>query len=142
MWDVIVGGRRGTGATSSDRLPADHPNGDRVSAALPAVCRVWGEDASVLASDDAGGGRFGPRVQATVGYLTGRIGASQREVQEILATLCQIEMSVGSITALEQAGSAALAAPVAEARKYAQRRTGRNAEATRWRGTTEPLWLR
>jgi transposase len=32
-------------------------------------------------------GSFGPRVQATVGYLTGRIGASQREVQDILATL-------------------------------------------------------
>jgi len=31
-------------------------------------------------------GSFGPRVQATVGYLTGRIGASQREVQDILAT--------------------------------------------------------
>src|SRR6266481_5048944 len=33
-------------------------------------------------------GSFGPRVQATVGYLTGRVGASQREVQEILATVC------------------------------------------------------
>ena len=58
---------------------------------------------------------FGPRVQATVGYLTGRIGASQREVQEILATVCQTEVSVGSVGALEQAVSAALAAPVAEA---------------------------
>lgn len=28
-------------------------------------------------------GSFEPRVQATVGYVTGRIGASQREVQEI-----------------------------------------------------------
>ena len=31
-------------------------------------------------------GSFGPRVQATVGYLTGRSGASQREVPDILAT--------------------------------------------------------
>ncbi len=66
-------------------------------------------------------GRFGPRVQATVGYLTGRIGASQREVQEILATLCQTEVSVGSSTALEQAVSTALAEPVAEAVQYVQR---------------------
>jgi len=29
------------------------------------------------------GGSFGPRVQATVGYLTGRIGTSQREGQDI-----------------------------------------------------------
>ena len=61
-------------------------------------------------------GSFGPRLQATVGYLTGRIGASQREVQEILATLYQADVSVGSIGALEQAVSAALAAPVAEAK--------------------------
>ena len=46
-------------------------------------------------------GSFGPRVQATVGYLTGRIGASQREVQDILATLCQTDVSVGSIGVLE-----------------------------------------
>ena len=39
-------------------------------------------------------GSSGPRV-TTVGYLTGRIGASQREVQEILATLYQTEVSVG-----------------------------------------------
>jgi transposase len=62
-------------------------------------------------------GRFGPRVQATVGYVTGRIGASQREGQEILATLCQPEVSVGSITAVEQAVSTALATPVGEAQK-------------------------
>src|SRR3989442_605220 len=39
-------------------------------------------------------GSFGPRVQAMVGYLTGRVGASQREVQDILATLCQTDVSV------------------------------------------------
>jgi transposase len=44
-------------------------------------------------------GSFGPRVQATVGYLTGRLGASQREVQDLLATVCQTEVSVGSVGA-------------------------------------------
>jgi transposase len=86
-------------------------------------------------------GSFGPRVQATVGYLTGRIGASQREVQEILATLYQTEVSVGSIAALEQAVSAALAAPVAEAERYVQRQPVRNADETSWRERTKRLWL-
>jgi transposase len=86
-------------------------------------------------------GRFGPRVQATVGYLTGRIGASQREVQEILATLCQTEVSVGSITALEQSVSTALAVPVAEAVQYVQRQLVRNADETSWREKTNRLWL-
>src|ERR1043166_4671761 len=66
-------------------------------------------------------GSFGPRVQATVGYLTGRIGASQREVQDIFATLYQMEVSVGGIGGLEQAVSVALAAPVAEVQTYVQR---------------------
>ena len=86
-------------------------------------------------------GSFGPRVQATVGYLTGRIGASQREVQEILATMCQTEVSVGSVGALEQAVSAALAAPVAEAETYVQRQPVRNADETSWREKTKRVWL-
>jgi transposase len=86
-------------------------------------------------------GSFGPRVQATVGYLTGRIGASHREVQEILATLCQTEVSVGSITALEQAVSIALATPVAEARQCVQQQPVRNVDETSWREKTKRVWL-
>jgi hypothetical protein len=69
------------------------------------------------------------------------MGASHREVQEILATLCQTEVSVGSITALEQAVSAALAVPVAEAEQYVQRQPVRNADETSWREKTRRMWL-
>ncbi len=86
-------------------------------------------------------GSFGPRVQATVGYLTGRIGASHREVQEMLATLCQTEVSVGSITALEQAVSTALATPVEEGLRYVQRQPVRNADETSWWEKTKRKWL-
>ena len=86
-------------------------------------------------------GNCGPRVQATVGYLTGRSGASQREGQDILATLCQTEVSVGGIGALEQAGSAALAVPVVEAQTYVQRQPVRNADETRGREKTKRVWL-
>jgi transposase len=86
-------------------------------------------------------GSFGPRVQATVGYLTGRIGASQREVQDIFATLYQTEVSVGGIGALEQAVSAALAAPVVEMQTYVQRQPVRNADETSWREKRQRRWL-
>jgi transposase len=86
-------------------------------------------------------GSFGPRVQATVGYLRGRIGASQREVKEMLATLCQTEVSVGSMAMLEQAGSTALATPRAEAMPYVQRQPVRNADETSWREKGTRLWL-
>src|SRR5499433_1330934 len=85
-------------------------------------------------------GSFGPRVQATVGYLTGRMGASQREVQDLLATLYQTEVSVGGVGALEQAVSAALAGPVAEAQTYVQRQPVRNADETSWREKGKRRW--
>jgi transposase len=86
-------------------------------------------------------GSFGPRVQAIVGYLTGRIGASQREVQDILATLYQTEVSVGGVGALEQAVSTALATPVKEAERYVQRQPVRNADETSWREKGKRRWL-
>ena len=81
------------------------------------------------------------RVQATVGYVTGRIGASQRDVQALCATLYQMEVSVGGIGALEQAVSAALAAPVVEAQTYGQHQPVRNADETSWREKTQRRWL-
>ena len=76
-----------------------------------------------------------------MGYLTGRIGASQREVHEIFATLYQTAVSVGSVGALEQAVSAALATPVAEAQPYVQRQPVRNADETSWREKGKRRWL-
>jgi hypothetical protein len=86
-------------------------------------------------------GSFGPRGQATVGYVTGRIGANQREGQDILATLGQPDVSVGRVGVLAQAGSAALATPVAEAATYVQRQPVRNAEETRWREKPKRGWV-
>ena len=85
-------------------------------------------------------GSFGPRVQATVGYLTGRSGASQREVQDLFATLYQLEVSVGGIGALEQAVSTSLAAPMTEAERYVQRQPVRNADETSWREKGKRRW--
>jgi transposase len=86
-------------------------------------------------------GSFGPRVQAIVGYLTGRIGTSQREVQDRFARLYQTEVSGGGIGALEQAVSAALATPVREAEQYVQRQPVRNADETSWRERGQRRWL-
>src|SRR5262249_20969187 len=86
-------------------------------------------------------GSFGPRLQATGGYWAGRIGVSQREVQDILATLYQTEVSVGGIGALEQAVSTALATPVQDAAQYVQRQPVRNADETSWREKGKRRWL-
>jgi hypothetical protein len=73
--------------------------------------------------------------------VTGRLGASQREVPAIVATRYQTEVSSGSSGALEQAVSAALAVPGAEAQTYVQRQPVRNADERRWREKTKRRWL-
>lgn len=87
------------------------------------------------------GGAFGPRVAATVGYLTGRLGMSQRDTAEALETLCGTVVSLGSIPALAQTVSAALAGPVAAAQEYVQAQSRVNVDETSWSEGTAKAWL-
>jgi hypothetical protein len=62
-------------------------------------------------------------------------------VQDLLATLYQVDVSVGGVGTLEQAVSAALADPVGEAEKYVQCQPVRNADETSWREKTQRRWV-
>ena len=86
-------------------------------------------------------GSFGPRVAATVAYLTGRCGVSPRDAQELLATLYRVEAGLGSIAALEAQVSAALATPVAEAQAFVREQPVVNADETSWRERTRRCWV-
>ncbi len=86
-------------------------------------------------------GSFGPRTQASVAYLAGRLGISQRDVAELLGVLFSLEVSLGSIATLEQQVSAAVAVPVAEAHAYVQQQPVVNADETGWREGTQRCWL-
>jgi transposase len=86
-------------------------------------------------------GSLGPRVQATVGYLAGRMGTSQRDVKETMESVFHVEMGLGTIPALEQAVSEALAEPVEEAQAYVQQQTVVNMDETSWRQKGKRVWL-
>jgi len=86
-------------------------------------------------------GGFGPRTQATVAYLAGRLGISQRDVAELLAVLFQLDLSLGSVAALEQQVSAAVATPVAEAQTYVQQQPAVKADETGWHEGRQRMWL-
>jgi len=86
-------------------------------------------------------GGFGPRTQAMVAYLAGRLGISQGDVAELLHTLFHLELSLGSVATLEQQVSAAVAAPVAEAQAFVQQQAVVNADETGWREGTQWRWL-
>lgn len=86
-------------------------------------------------------GSFGPRTQAMVGYVTGRLGVSQRDADEMLATVFHTELGLGTIPALEQAVSAAVAQPVAEAHAYVQTQPVNNVDETSWPERAQRGWL-
>jgi len=86
-------------------------------------------------------GGFGPRAQATVGYFTGRMRMSQRDVEEAMGAVFHTDVSLGSIPAQEERVSAALAEPVEEARTYVQQQPVNNVDETGWREGTKRCWL-
>lgn len=86
-------------------------------------------------------GGLGPRAQAVIGYLTGRLGISQRDVVEVLATVHGLELSLGSIPAVQQQVSAALAQLVATAQAHAQQQAVHYVDETGWRQANQQHWL-
>src|SRR5256884_2978198 len=63
-------------------------------------------------------GTYGPRVQATVALCTGSYRLSKRTTQHMMDEVFGVPMSVGTIGPLEQATTAAVAAPGEEGRRY------------------------
>jgi len=86
-------------------------------------------------------GSFGPRLQATVGYLTGRIGTSQRDTTEMMEILFHTAIALGSIPALEQRVSTALRKPVEGVQTYVQKQAVVNIDETGWHEKTKRIWL-
>jgi transposase len=90
---------------------------------------------------DMAAGGFGPRCQATVGYLSGRMGMSQRDIAETMETVFHTDISLGSIPAQEERVSTALKQPGEEARDYVQQQPVNNVDETGWREQTKRCWL-
>ncbi len=86
-------------------------------------------------------GSFGARLQATIAYLTGRLGLSHRDTVEALSVLHGVEISLGSISAVQRQVSGALAVPVETARKFVQRQAVNNVDETGWREAGKLNWL-
>jgi transposase len=86
-------------------------------------------------------GTYGPRVQATVALCTGAYRLSKRTTQQMMDEVFGVPMSVGTISHLEQATTAVLAAPVEEARAYVHAQEVAHLDETSWRQGDKPAWL-
>jgi transposase len=90
---------------------------------------------------DMPSGDFGPRLQATIGYLSGRMGMSQRDLAETMTAVFHTDISLGSISAAETIVSEALAQPVTEAQTYVQHQNAANVDETGWHEQAKRAWL-
>lgn len=86
-------------------------------------------------------GSFGPRVQGLIGYLSGRFSVSRRDIEEMMAAIFQIKISLGAVSAQEARLSAALAQPVREAQRYVRQQAQINTDETSWQKNHKRHWL-
>ena len=81
---------------------------------------------------------FGPRLTAMISICTGKFRMSKRMVRELLADFLGVELSLGSVSNLEQEISASLAAPDQEARSEVRKAGLANLDETGWfQGTAD-----
>ena len=76
------------------------------------------------------GRRYGDRLCALVGLLSGEYRQSHRMVVRLLAEIFEVELSVGSVTRLRQTMSDAVAESVTEAHAYVQQQKQVNVDET------------
>src|SRR6266516_4020919 len=86
-------------------------------------------------------GTYGPRVQATVALCTGAYRLSKRTTQQVMDEVFGVPLSVGTISPLEQATTAAVAAPVEAARTYVHAQAVAHLDETSWRQGGKRAWL-
>lgn len=86
-------------------------------------------------------GVVGPRLAAATALLTGRHRLSKREAAACLADLVGADLAVGTVSAIEQQVSAALAPVGAEARAAVQTAVAANVDETSWRQGRRRAWL-
>jgi transposase len=86
-------------------------------------------------------GCFAPRAQAVVGYLTGRLGLSHRDVVEAMAALHGLSLSLGSVSTIQDHVSKALEPPVETARQYVHQQPVNQVDETIWPEGEKQKWL-
>jgi transposase len=84
---------------------------------------------------------FGPNLAGTVAYLSGVFRGSKRMIAELIETLFEIPISLGTIANLEQEVSAALSASHREAEQVVWTAAVKSADETGWREGGKRRWL-
>lgn len=105
------------------------------------TCAVCGEVTAAQWPVEMPRGGFGPRAQAVVGYLTGRLALSHRDVVEAMAALHGLSLGLGSVSAIQDQVSKALERPVETARQYVHQQPVNHLDETGWPESDKQKWM-
>ena len=105
------------------------------------VCAACGEVTRAPWPEGVPSGTYGSRVQATVSLCTGSYHLSKRTTQHMMDEVFGVPMRVGTIGPLEQATTAAVAAPIEEARRYVHEQEVAHLDETSGRQGGKRAWL-
>jgi transposase len=104
-------------------------------------CPCCGEETRAALPPGVPAGAFGPRLQAAAAVLSGRYRLSRRAVVGVLADLVGAEVALGSVDALCQNTSTALARPAGDLAQAVRAARAANADETSWLQGGQPCWL-
>jgi len=84
---------------------------------------------------------FGPRLTAAIAFLSGRCHDSKRTIEEVVETLLEVPISLGSISKAEQEMASALQPPYAQAQQAVREAAVKNVDETGWSLGGKLCWL-
>ena len=105
------------------------------------TCPNCGEVTWAKIPDEIRAHACGPRLTATLSFLSGVLHASKRGIEEFTETVLGVPIALGTVSNLEQEMSAALAAAHAEARQAVQEAPAKNVDETGWKRAGVKCWL-
>jgi transposase len=84
---------------------------------------------------------LGPRLAAVMAYLSGARHDSKRGVEDVVETVFGVSLALGTVAAVEQEVSSALAPAHAEALAAVRQAPAKNADETGWKQAGRRCWL-
>jgi transposase len=106
-------------------------------------CPICGQTTHASPPPEVGNRCVGPRLQALMAYMTGRMRLSRRMTGEFLEALLGPtgKVSLGCISECEADVARALAPPYAEALRHVRQSPAVNSDETSWRMQGDTAWL-
>jgi transposase len=104
-------------------------------------CLVCGTSNQASWPEDMAASSFGPRAEAIIAYHTGRLGNSHRDVAEVMRALHGLEVSLGSVSLIQQRVCQSLAEPFDRAQQFVRQQKAQYVDETSWTEARKRKWL-